>query len=135
MIRAIVSVIAGAVAGMATIVFVEALGHVVVPVAGAPKPGDAVAMRDFLARMPVSAYGFILLAYAAGCYLGGRVAGRIAGSRASRSVWAVGALLLAVTVANFAMIPHPSWFVIAAIVIIVAATWLATRGAPAPEGT
>ena len=134
--RGIVAVIAGVVSAFVIILVVEGLGHLIVPVPGSPPLSDKVAMGHYLASLPVPAYAFVLLAYFAGCYAGGRVAARVATGRlATPCAWIVGALVFAATIANLMMITHPTWFVVATIVIIVVATWAATRGplrAPPP---
>ena len=126
--RAIVAVIGGVVTATVVILAIETLGRFVVPVPDAPRLEDTAAMRDYLARLPAGAYAFVLLAYAAGVYAGGRVARRTMGTPRSRTVWVVGALLLGATVANLTIITHPLWVVIATVAIVVAATSLAASG-------
>ena len=128
--RAIVAVIGGVAVATVVILAIETLGRFAVPVPNAPRLEDTAAMREYLARLPASAYAFVLLAYAAGVYAGGRVALRMMGKRRSRTVWVVGGLLLAATVANLTMITHPLWVVIATVAIVVAATSLAALGPP-----
>ena len=132
MVRAVIAVIAGVVAAFAAILVVEAIGALAAPAGSAPKLTDEAAMRAYLATLPLSAYAFVLAAYLVGSAVGGIVAGRIVGSRASRTVWVVGALVLAATVANLVMIPHPAWFSIAAVAAIVAGVAIAGQVGPRP---
>jgi hypothetical protein len=126
MARAIVAVIAGVVVAFGMILLVETIGHFVVPTASAPSYKDAEQMREYLRTLPVGAYAFVLLAYLVGSYVGGRVAARVTRSPRSVSVWVVGALVLAATIANLVMIVHPVWFTSAAVLAVFAGTWLAT---------
>ena len=53
------------------------------------------------------------------------------------SGWVVMAVMMAATVANFVMLPHPAWLMIAALVLIGAGGWLGIRTArprPAAAG-
>ena len=131
MARALIAVIAGIVAAFVSILLIEAIGAVVVPAGSAPSLKDADRMRDYLQTLPVSAYAFVLAAYLIGSAVGGLVATRVVDRVPSRSVWVVGGLLLATTVANLVMIPHPLWFSTAAVVAVFAGTLFAVRYGPA----
>ena len=134
MARSTVAVIAGILAAFATILLVEALGALVVPAGAAPSFRDVERMRIYLATLPASAYAFVLAAYLAGSAIGGLVAIRVVRNPASRAVWVVGGFLLVVMVANLALIAHPLWFSIAAVVAIFVGTGLASRYRRAATG-
>jgi hypothetical protein len=131
MVRAIIGVIAGVVSAFVVILVIEALGALFAPAGVAPSLKDEAAMRVYLAALPLSAHVVLLAAYLFGSMAGGVVAGRMRGKRNSRVVWVVGALVLAATVANLVMIPHPLWFSIAAVVAIFIGTALAGQVGPA----
>ena len=125
MARAIIAVVVGLVAAFVSILVTEMVGALAVPAGVAPSLKDAERMRDYLAGLPLSAYAFILAAYLIGSAVGGVVATRIVGQPASRCVWIVGGLLLATTVANLVLVPHPLWFSIASVVAIFGGTLFA----------
>lgn len=127
MARAVVAVIAGLIAAFVSILVTEAVGALVAPAGVAPSLKDVERMREYLANLPLSAYAFVLGAYLIGSAVGGVVAARIAGNPASRCVWIVGGLLLAVTVANLVLIPHPLWFSSASVIAVFAGTAFAAR--------
>lgn len=62
---------------------------------------------------------------------GGRLRGAGAAVRIARAGakpgWTVTLLFLVATAANFLMIPHPVWMIVAAVLAILAAGWLAVR--------
>jgi predicted MFS family arabinose efflux permease len=92
------------------------------------------AMRALIAAMPVGAFLMILLAYAAGTFVGGAVAGRVARSRAWRYAGSIGGLILVFALLNILMLPHPLWFTVAVIVVIPLAALLARAvGVPKPS--
>lgn len=131
MARAIIAVIAGIVSAFVSILLIEAVGALIVPSGSAPSLKDAERMRDYLQTLPLSAYAFVLAAYLIGSAVGGLVATRVVGTRPSRSGWVVGGLLLATTMANLVMIPHPLWFSIAAVVAVFVGTIVGMRYGPA----
>jgi hypothetical protein len=130
MARAIVAVIAGLVSAFIVILVIELLGAMIVPAGVAPSLKDEEAMRAYLMTLPLSAYAFVIASYLFGSAAGGIVTARTVGNRASRAVWIVGGLLLAVTIANLVRIPHPLWFSIVAVAAIFIGTLFATRIGP-----
>jgi hypothetical protein len=124
-VRGILAVIAGVVAAFVAILLVEALGALAAPAGPAPALTDDAAMRAYLASLPWSAYAFVVAAYLVGSAIGGVVALKIVGDGASRTVWVTGALILAATVANLVMIPHPLWFTAASVGAVFVGTALA----------
>lgn len=124
----IVGVILGAVLAALVIWVSESLiAYVGAPV-GIDPTGDPAA---YMRAMPAPALVGVLLSYFAAALLGGLTAARVA--RAAWASWVVAGLLLAWTVANVMMLPHPVWFTVAAFVLIAAGGWfggLMGRGAP-----
>ena len=84
-------------------------------------------VRAFVDGLPVGALLFVLAGWIVGAFAGGLVAAWIARSRAVLAAAIVGALVLAATVANLAMIPHPTWFAVVGIAGIVLAAFAAGR--------
>jgi hypothetical protein len=69
----------------------------------------------------------LLVGWIGATFIGAVVGSSFARSRAMAISGIVGGLVLAATVANFTMIPHPAWVVIAAIAGIAGVTWLAIK--------
>ena len=130
LVRAILAVVGGVIASFVAILLVEAVGALAAPAGVAPGLKDEVAMRDYLATLPISAYAFVIAAYLIGTAVGGVVAGGIAGSRGSRAVLVVGASVFAATVANLVMIPHPAWFSAASVAAIILGVAIARQVGP-----
>ena len=125
MIKAGISVVAGVIVAFVGILLVEGIGAVVAPAGPSPQLTDEAAMSAYLATLPMSAYAFVIAAYLIGSTIGGTVTLRMMGDATSRTVWVVAALILAATVANLVMIPHPLWFTVASVGVIFIGTALA----------
>jgi hypothetical protein len=117
MIRRVLAVIAGFVVSVIGIDLVEAIGALVAPVPAAPNLANVTAMGVYLASKSWQSYAFDLGAYVLGTVAGVVVAASIVRVR-SRAVWVVGGLVLATTVANLVILPHPVWFSVAAVVAV-----------------
>jgi hypothetical protein len=131
-VRVILSVVAGVVAGTAVVFLVESLGHRVFPPPAGLNPSDPESIRAAMAKLPIGALLAVLVAWIAGSFAGGWLAALIA--RRVVPALIVGFLILAASAVNLIMIPHPVWFAIAGLLVILPAAWLggkvATRGQP-----
>jgi hypothetical protein len=115
--RSTLAVLAGTVLAFGTVAAIEAAGHRLLP-GVAPGPGS---------EPPSAVLALVWLAWAAGTYIGGWTAARIAPTRRRWVAGFVGAFVLAAALANLLLLPHPAWFVLAGPAGVVAAAWWAGR--------
>ena len=134
MVRKILGVLAGVAVAILAVIAGEFILHALVPLP-MPDPADAAAMETLMARAPLAAkWGLVaiyFIATALGAFTATRITARVWTS------WIVMAVMMAATLANFAMLPHPTWLVITALVLISVGGWLGIRTArprPAPAG-
>jgi hypothetical protein len=110
--RNILAVVIGLFLAVIVIMAVEWVSSFLYPLPAGLDPYDAVAMRDHLAKSPIPAGALLIVAL--GWFLGAAVGTWFAvwmGRRAPAVLAAVlGGLILASSVANMLMLPHPSWF-------------------------
>ena len=109
MVKKILSVIAGIIAGTIVIYLVEMLSSKVYP----PPPGvdimkDKEALIEFIKNAPMSAMLLVLLGYVLGSFVAGWVSSRISGSL--RQALISGVVLMAFGIMNLVEIPQPLWF-------------------------
>ena len=112
MIRSILAVIGGLAAGFFVIYLLELIGRGIYPSPEGLNMNDPEAVRQHIENAPAGTLLMIILAHFAGTFAavfasiktdnGNKMAGYIAGG-----------LLLAGTIANLIMIPHPGWFSVA----------------------
>ncbi len=120
LVRNILAVVAGVVAGGCIVAAVESISSLVYP---PPKDLDfsnRTAMSQFVAGLPLGAFLLVLAAWSAGNFAAGYLARRWT---PARMLWpaliACGLLLLAALI-NLALIPHPLWFWFAGIAVSIA---------------
>ena len=118
MIRTILSVIAGIVAGGVVVALVEGAGHMVFPPPEGVDLKDPEALKTIMHDIPVAAKIAVLVAWCLGVFAGGSVA-KLIGKSGSTSVWAVAVVFAIFTIANLFMIPHPGWMIAGAFVAII----------------
>ena len=127
MTRKLLAVLLGWVVAFAVVALIEAAGHKVYP----PPPDldftDSRAVAEYLQLMPLGALFFLLAAWTLAALIGGLTACRIAGEKPLLFATLVGSVVLAATIVNLVMLPHPAWVSISAVVGIVVATFLAAR--------
>jgi len=126
-VRTIVAVVVGTVVAFVLVGVIEAIGEVVYPPPAGVDFGRPDQLASYMQRLPGGALAFVLAAWIVGTFFGGLVAAWIARSRTALAAAIVGALVLAATIANFVLIPHPAWMVAAGVVGIAIAAYLAGR--------
>ncbi|WP_192821145.1 hypothetical protein [Rufibacter sp. LB8] len=119
MFKSILSVLGGTALGVFTIGVIQYLGSQVYPLPAGLTSNDSVAMASYLEQAPAGMLLLVLLAYAFGSFFGGMLGARYAPGKPIGHALAVGIILLLFGITNLWMMPHPIWFVVAAVVVFV----------------
>lgn len=127
MSRQVLAIVAGVVVAFGLVAAIEAVGHAVYPVPRDVDFRQPEQVRRYLATLPSGAYAFVLAAWTLAAFGGGTVAALIARARPMRNAAIVGAFVLAATIANLVMIPHPAWFAVAGVLGIGIGAWVAGK--------
>lgn len=115
-LKNILAVIAGWIGGSTINMGFVKLGHVVMPIEGID-PNDMNALAEKLPYLDFSYFIFPFLAHACGTLAGAAIAGLIAANHKMKFSLAIGGLFLLGGIAVNYMLPGPTWFAIADIVI------------------
>jgi len=126
-VRLILAILVGMVVAFFSVAGIEAIGHAVYPTAAGLDMSSPEAVRAFMQTVPTGALAFVLAAWILGTFLGGLVGSLIARPRARVVSGVIGALVLAATIANLAMIPHPMWMAVSGVVGIALAAFAAGK--------
>jgi hypothetical protein len=133
MVRNIVAVLLGVMLATVVILVLEMVGKRVYPLPDGVDPNDQEALAKALPNMPTGAFLFLLLTYAAGSFVGGFLAARVARRAPVRQALIVGAVLMALGLANLLMLPgQPAWFWAASLLVYLPTAYLGSRLAPRP---
>jgi hypothetical protein len=126
-----VRVILGAVVGVGLafliVVLAEEAGHRIYPVPTDIDWSDVNAVKSYTDSLPVGALLLLLAGWVGATFIGALAGSAICRPRAILISVIVGGLMLAATIVNFLMTPHPWWLVMATIIGIAGATWLAAK--------
>jgi len=120
--RTVLAVLAGLLVGGVTIAALEAAGHALFPL---PAGTDPANLRP--ADIPASAMVAVLVAWAAGAFVGGLRAAAIATPLAAI---VVGGIQTLGGLVNMMAIPSPIWFWVVGLLIFVPCAMLGARVAP-----
>jgi hypothetical protein len=86
-------------------------------------PKDTEALRTMMAGMPVGVFVILMLGWMLGALTGGLLAARLASTWFHRAplvhALAVGAVQTAGAIANFTLLPHPTWVLVAGLVVFI----------------
>ncbi len=124
-VRGVLAVIAGIVLAMLMVAVIESIGHAVYPPPESLDFTKPDQVREYIEKLPLGAFLFVLTGWIGGTFCGGLVAAWIGRTKPMVFSMIVGAFVLAATIANLTMIPHPAWMAIIGILGIVVAAVLA----------
>ena len=128
-LRLALALVAGIAAALFTIMLIETVGHRLYP-PPVLDYSDTAALRAYVAGLPIGAKLIVLSAWLAGTVDGVFVAGLVNRARFGLCAAVIGALVLAATLANLAMIPHPLWLALAGVIGIPLCAWMTARLLP-----
>ena len=125
-LKHILATIAGVLTGSIVISAIEALSQQIVPMPPNIDFNDPAQLALYMDRVPLAAKLAVVAAWGTGMFAGATLAVFMT----NRKRWpatAVVLILLAATGVNFAMIPHPLWMIVTAVLVAGAAWFGATR--------
>lgn len=119
--------LAGVLIAMLSVWLVQKIGHAVYPPPADLDFTDIAAAKAYIEMLPVGALLFVIASYFIGT-AAGTCAACAVGTMLPR-VFAVfiGCLMLVATTINVISIPHPTWFIILAVVAIVSGATIGTQ--------
>jgi len=123
--RKILGVLAGIITGFVLVFIVEGIGHYCYPTPPGLDMTNMEAMKEYVKTIPTGALLFVLTAWTIAAFGGGVVAVMIAKDKPVLLASIAGAVILLASAFNLIMIPHPAWFSVSAVILILAATFMA----------
>ncbi|MDR6920058.1 MULTISPECIES: hypothetical protein [Chryseobacterium] len=117
MLRRILAVPGGLIAGIICITIVEKIGHMLYPRPAAAGSNDMEAMKEYVASAPFMALFFVIIAYALAAFVSGYTASKIAANGKHTSAVVCGIIFLMITIYMMMSLPTPIWFWILGIAV------------------
>ncbi|MEZ6043260.1 MAG: hypothetical protein R3C20_22415 [Planctomycetaceae bacterium] len=117
MVKRIAATLAGLLIGGIAVGLIESISSAIYPPPEGFDFNNPQQLAEFAAQLPTGAFVIVLLAWCAGAFIAGFVARRLAPSRSLMPPVIALLILLAATIFNLAMIPHPIWMWIAGVVV------------------
>ena len=123
MLKIILGIVVGVVVAFAAVMAGELAIHALTG-GTAVDMNDPAAVEVMMDATPVASKIGIVATYFIAVLLGGLAAVRVSGR--AWTAWVIMAVILAATIANFAIMPHPLWMVVCSILLIATAGVLAS---------
>jgi len=128
MLRTLFAVVSGVFAMMIVITFVElANAKFFFPAPAGLDWSDSAAVAAFAASLPATALAMVLLGWLLGAFVGAAVAALITARHRLPCALVVGALVVAGTIQSALTIAHPTWMIVAGILLPLPLAYLAAR--------
>lgn len=131
--RSFAAVISGMVIAVTIVSIFDSVAGMLHPVPAGFDVTDLAQVKAHAGSAPVGALLLVLAGWILGPFAGGLVASRVATRSRRLYAWVILALLFSATIANLLAIPHPAWMVVAALLGVPWAGWMAARLAPPDE--
>lgn len=125
--RSLLGVLAGIAVAMVVVMVVELVGMKVYPLPAGVDATDPEALKALMPTLPLGSFLFVLVSWILGTGAGALAAQRVSNATTRAPGLAVGAIILAFALYNMWVIPHPTWFMAAAVIGLVAVTLLASK--------
>lgn len=113
MVRRVLSVFAGLLAGYLVVALIEGISNGLYPPPSGVDMSDIDALRAHIATLPPQAFMIVWIAHVVGALVAGFVCVAISSEMWRTGPLILGILLLGAGVTNLVLIPHPVWFSIA----------------------
>lgn len=126
-LRHALAVVAGIVVAVAIIMLFEGLNSQFFPPPAGLEHATPGEMAAWLRTLPTGAFLVVLAGYGVGALAGSATAARFAPTRAAHLAGVVGAFLLAASLMNLVALPHPAWFWVANVLLIIGGAWVGWR--------
>ncbi|MGA9212407.1 hypothetical protein [Kaistella sp.] len=117
MVRKIVAIPAGLIAGVIGISLFQILGHKLYPLPAGMDPNDMNAMKEYVTSAPFMALFFVIISYAAGAFLSGFASTKVAGNNDKIFALVCGIIFLLQSIYMMYTLPTPIWFWILGIAV------------------
>ena len=127
MVRKIIALIVGLAVAVITVMLVQKLGHHLYPPPEGLDPADEEFMKNYVASLPWGPLSIVIASYVLATLAGGWVAASVAGEKPMLFSGIVALFVLAGAVSTMIIIPHPTWFMVTAVVGIIVAAMVAAR--------
>lgn len=124
-LKKILALVIGLVICITTVALLEQLNHFLfIPESASTTDAhDPSVARAFMKNLPVAAYLMVLFAWLAGTALGIATASLLLKRVSRLFVPVITGIILLSTMANFYLLPHPSWMIVAAVLLLPLTGW------------
>ncbi|UFH31917.1 hypothetical protein LNP04_18425 [Chryseobacterium sp. C-71] len=117
MLRTILGVIAGIIAGSVCVWGVETLNHILHPYPAGMKANDMEAFKSYIENLPFLGKFMVIVGYALGALVSGFISTKIAKNGKPTAAIICGVIFLSFTIYNMVVLPTPIWFWVLGILV------------------
>lgn len=127
LMRNVLAMLAGVIVAMVLMVLLQSVAHQVYPPPAGLDYTKPEVREAIMMQAPMGALLIVLSSYLVGTLVGAWVAARLSADAPLRQGYLIGALLVAASVLNLRAVPHPLWFIVANMAVVIAGAWIGAR--------
>jgi len=122
--RSILSVVVGLVTAVMIFLIAESINSLIHPVSANLDFNDEIAVRTFYEHQPLSFWLIVLAGWIFGSLMCGLLIKWIGNNDNKKLPIIAGSILTLSAIANFLLLPHPTWFIVVGILVFIPSTLL-----------
>jgi MFS family permease len=120
----ILGIILGLAVAMTSFMLFETIAHFAYPLPSHVNTNDAESMKNYMPTIPTGALSLVLTGWIVGSVLAGYFAKMVSKNPSNRNAIILGLILESATIFNFILLPHPTWFIILSLLILIPAVFV-----------
>ncbi len=115
----ILGIVLGLAVAMTSFMLFETIAHFAYPIDKSVDVDNAESMRDYMNHVPIGALSLVLTGWIVGAFLAGYFAKIVSKNNQNRNPIIIGIILESATIFNFILLPHPTWFIVVSLLILI----------------
>lgn len=117
MVRNILGIIAGIIAGSVCIWGIETINHLLYPFPENIKPHDMEGFKKYVENLPFLGKFMVIIGYACGALVSGFISTKVSKSEKPNPAMICGIIFLCFTIYNMYVLPTPVWFWVCGVLV------------------
>jgi hypothetical protein len=126
-VRSIAAIVIGLIVQSGATFFIQSISTMMYPLPEGVDPNDFEALRRIVPTLPAGALAMVLLSWESGALLGGATAALIASRGRVVHAGIIGGFVLLASAIMIVLLPHPTWMVVAGLLLPVPIALLAGK--------
>jgi hypothetical protein len=120
----IIGIVLGLAVAMTSFMLFETIAHFAYPMNKNVDVDNAESMQSYMKTVPIGSLSLVLTGWIVGSFLAGYFAKVVSKNNTKRNPIILGIILESATIFNFILLPHPTWFIVVSLLVLIPAVFV-----------